>query len=246
MKFIVQDIPIPWDFVMELYRSQEYYKWKGNNFDVIKFGSILPDNPREYCPVGSVEFVVDWLKTYWGKNPIPINCPDLLSGGQIHLPTPLIPKDEIKRSYPDNSEFYIKSERTIKSDINGLYTISDPRLGIPFQDPVVVRPWISNIVSEWRLFVKDGRLLDVKNYTGDPFCCPQKELCNQLCNQCYLLIKAPAFTLDIGVVIEDDMQHHVVIEVHDFFSCGTYGFSNYQSYPIMLWRWFKWFTRDEK
>jgi len=29
-----------------------------------------------------------------------------------------------------------------------------------------------------------------------------------------------------------------VIEVHDFFSCGLYGFADHSIYPNMLHRWF--------
>ena len=247
MKFIVQDVPIPWDFVMELYRSQEYYKWRGDSFDIVKFGSTLPNNPREYCPVGSVEFVVDWLNTYWGKSPSPINCPDLFDVEQIHLPTPLIPIDEIKKSFPRYTEFFIKSERTIKSPINGKYTINDTRLDSPFSDPVVIRPWRSDIVSEWRIFVKDGKILDIKNYSGDPFKIPERCVCEKHCKAYHLLTDSPAFTLDVAVTeILDVYLNHtdlMIIEIHDFFSCGTYGFSDYRSYPIMLWRWFNWFIK---
>ena len=241
MKFIVQEIKIPWDFVMELYRSQEYYNWVGEGFEIIRESEINSDfNPSEYCPVGSVEFVVSYLEKYFGKKPYPINCPDLLVGEikQIHLPTPLIIKDEIVKSFSGISEFFIKSERTIKSDLNGKYKISDPILNNSFSDPVVIRPWIDDIVSEWRIFVRDSEILDIRNYTGDPFICPDRNKCKEFV-KIYITDK-PAYTLDIGVREDKSL---VVLEVHDFFSCGTYGFSDYRKYPIMLWRWFKWFTK---
>lgn len=48
-------------------------------------------------------------------------------------------------------------------------------------------------------------------------------------------ITAPiAYTLDVG--ISDGKT--VVIEVHDFFSCGFYGFSDHTIIPFMFSRWF--------
>ena len=242
MKFIIQDLPVPYDFMMELYRSQNYYDWRGDKFRIVKTSGRKIKNPKEYCPVGSVEFVVQWYDLYWGKKPMPINCPDIFATNQIHLPTPLIIEDEIKKSFPNEKYVFIKSEKTIKSELNGKYSVSDPQLSVSFPDPVVVRPWIDDIISEWRLFIKDNEILDIKNYLGDPFVCPKKKDCEDLVRQCSLLSSRPAYTLDVGIRSSGKI---IVLEVHDFFSCGTYGFSDYQRYPIMLWRWFKWFTRNE-
>jgi hypothetical protein len=43
-----------------------------------------------------------------------------------------------------------------------------------------------------------------------------------------------AYTLDIGITDYDT----IVIECHDFFSCGLYGFANHAIYPNMLYKWF--------
>ena len=245
MKFIVQDIKVPWDFVMELYRSQEYYKCRGYEFKIIKENEIdwKFEEPLQYCPVGIVEFVVNYLNKHFGKKVYPTNCPEILVGDlkQIHLPTPLIPIDDILKSFPGVNEFFIKSEKTIKSDLNGKYNINNPILEFSFSDPIVVRPWIDDIISEWRLFIKDDEILDIRNYSGDPFSCPNRDDCEKLVKS-YITDK-PSYTLDIGIRNNKSL---VVIEVHDFFSCGTYGFSDYQKYPIMLWRWYKWFLNSKR
>lgn len=51
-----------------------------------------------------------------------------------------------------------------------------------------------------------------------------------------------AYTLDVGV----NDNGTFVIEVHDFFSCGLYGFSNYAILPNMYYRWFNEYTRNLK
>jgi len=50
-----------------------------------------------------------------------------------------------------------------------------------------------------------------------------------------------AYTLDVGVV--NDKTY--IIEVHDFFSCGLYGFSNHQILPFMFSRWFNSFINKK-
>ena len=50
-----------------------------------------------------------------------------------------------------------------------------------------------------------------------------------------------AFTLDVAV---DGDDNTVVIEVHDFFSCGLYGFSEYKILPFMFSNWFYSFIKN--
>jgi hypothetical protein len=55
-----------------------------------------------------------------------------------------------------------------------------------------------------------------------------------------------AYTLDVAVcdshTFADDIGT-VVIEVHDFFSCGLYGFNDIK-YPNMLHRWFREYLKN--
>ena len=44
-----------------------------------------------------------------------------------------------------------------------------------------------------------------------------------------------AYTLDVGI----NDKGTFVIEVHDFFSCGLYGFADVGILPSMLNRWFQ-------
>lgn len=43
-----------------------------------------------------------------------------------------------------------------------------------------------------------------------------------------------AYTLDVGI----SNSKTLIIEVHDFFSCGFYGFSEHKIIPFMFSRWF--------
>jgi hypothetical protein len=51
-----------------------------------------------------------------------------------------------------------------------------------------------------------------------------------------------AYTLDVG--IKTETKETVIIEMHDFFSCGLYGFNDPFRYPYMLSQWFHEFIRN--
>ena len=243
MKFIVQDIPVPWDFIMELYRSDEYWSWKGDSIEIYK--DPLPESidSHEVCPVGSVEFVTDWYKKVWGLDIKPRNIPIELQKSQHRvIKNYTLPEDlnGVLTNFGHNS-FYLKSSTVIKSSINDVYWSGDSRLTEIF-DQVIVSEYMGDIVSEWRCFVYNSRIIDVKNYRGDPWTIPNKDRVLQYISEFELKSPniPPAYTLDIAVRENGVID---IIEIHDFFSCGLYGFSDYSKYPYMLWRWFKWFTK---
>lgn len=98
-----------------------------------------------------------------------------------------------------------------------------------------------DIDSEWRCFVFKDELVGLQNYSGDFTLFPNLITIN---NMIYLYYKkAPcAYTLDIGVNRLNDIRrtnNTFVVEVHDFFSCGLYGFSDLNLLPLMFYRWFK-------
>ena len=69
MKFIVQlfEGKIVHDFTFELIKAQEYFKWMDDPFEIIYVEKDIPldlENPDEYIPVGSVNFVSDYLNMF--------------------------------------------------------------------------------------------------------------------------------------------------------------------------------------
>jgi hypothetical protein len=93
-----------------------------------------------------------------------------------------------------------------------------------------------SIDSEWRAFVYEGKLVGLQNYTGEFTKFPSIWLIDDMIIAYKKSGEAPvAYTLDVGV----NDYHTFVIEVHDFFSCGLYGFADHAKLPIMLNKWFK-------
>ena len=84
-----------------------------------------------------------------------------------------------------------------------------------------------DIDSEWRAFVFNNELVGLHNYSGDFTIFPDVKLIK-------IMIKDfnynGAYTLDIGV----NLKGTFIIECHDFFSCGLYGFEDYKLLPKMF------------
>src|SRR5690606_4461623 len=91
---------------------------------------------------------------------------------------------------------------------------------------------IIEIESEWRAFIYNKNLVGLQNYSGRFDVFPDVEKIKAMIN--HYKSQPIAFTLDVAVSCDKT----VIIEVHDFFSCGLYGFSEHKYLPFMFSRWF--------
>ena len=99
-----------------------------------------------------------------------------------------------------------------------------------------------------RAFVLDGNIIDMQNYSGDIWTLPDKKSIECMI---YAFEHArgsnvpPAYTLDVGVHQDSCGLKTSVIEVHDFYACGTYNLNDHYHYPIMLWEWWNWYRKTK-
>lgn len=263
MKFLVQKIDkkLTLDFCHEIMVSQIYSDWRGEKF-AIKYANDgkVPmgiKRPQQYIPIGTVEFVTDYINTYFpqkSKCLIPINVPDCLktyAGRYVWdidckeaMPDYLKPNDMVVYSAPLGHEEQItrlgnnepirlfrKSLNKIKDETNGFidYDINNPddiNKIVGYQVSTV----LNNILSEWRVFVHHDKIQQVCYYDGDPLVFPDAYRIKQMVEK-YSMDDAPiAYTLDVCVTEGSTY----VMEVHRFFSCGLYGFSDYRVLPYMF------------
>lgn len=263
MRFLVQKIDnkLTLDFCHEIMAGQIYSKWRMNDPYHIKYvEKYVPKgmkHPENYIPIGTVEFVTDYINTYFPdktKGLIPLNIPDALrtyAGRYVWdidceeaIPDELKKNDSIIYSGPLHSledlkkydsrepmQLFRKSLTKIKDESNGFI---DYNANNPEDMNKLIGYQVSNkvygILSEWRVFVHHNEVKQVCYYDGDPLVFPDSHRIKSMVER-YAREDAPiAYTLDVYVTEGSTY----VMEVHRFFSCGLYGFADYRILPYMF------------
>ena len=166
--------------------------------------------------------------------PKPINVPKVLQ--DQYFTRRFIEEEVINEEFRKKTESFIlkifaKDVNKIKSENNGLYDLGYRNVS---DGTYQVSSLIKEIKAEFRCFVFENKLLDVRLYDGDFKILPDFNKIQKMIDT-YMVDAPVAYTLDVAVNGDDDT---VVIEVHDFFSCGLYGFMETKRLPYMFWRWF--------
>lgn len=170
-----------------------------------------------YIPIGSVDYVLSWLKLMGVNDVAPLNIPQEL-WKYCHRDVTVDYCTNI------NGHWMLKDCNKIKADYNGeVYFNGD---GGKDKKYFLTR-WVNDIVSEWRVFVFNGAVLGIQCYSGDVFLTPDndyiEEIVQNYSKRCY--------TLD--VMVYNGGKTTDIVELHDFFACGLYGFEDYKFLPIM-------------
>lgn len=242
--FLIQTVDgqVAHDFSFHLVEAIKYQNWyhneklydyelhdsienaeKASRFESKFYPLIYKLSIKNYIPVGSVEFVLEFYEKYHSiKNIKPINIPKELMDkkflkryvylerknriGYIIEPVFIKSIDKIK-GFTD----IVKNNNTLIED--GNYLVSE----------------IINIDSEWRGFVFNNKLLDLRCYSGKFDVFPDVELVKEMVAD--YKSSPRSYTIDVGV---NNDQGTFLIECHQFFSCGLYGFADYRVLPQMF------------
>ena len=224
------------DFCFEAIQAINYQNWfHGNVYDFV-LAEEIRDEHKECIPIGSVEFVTNHMKKFHNISDInPLNIPDIL------FP---FAKREIMRVSRDNlwPVIYSHDRLFVKADdqIKGYADICTPKSNIPFSNRYLVSEVIG-INTEWRCFVRNGKLLDMKCYSGEFNIFPDVAEINKMISA--YTEAPPAYTIDVGVNTKGET---VIIECHNFFSCGLYGFSDYRYLLDMFLKAYHWQINHSK
>lgn len=243
MKFLLPTRVPQYDFQFQLLASQDYWTNFKNSPLTIEYADSCINFEQAYahgkwnvyCPVGSIEFCNNH-----GIKTLPRNIPPQLKNFAVgNVATR---RDEMKDKA---CNWHVKSSKQIKHPKNGMYTNIDE---IPFEDnEFQAVKWLDEgFISEWRIFVLDGNIIDMQNYAGDIWTLPNKSVVEDMIYEFEHARGAnvpPAYTLDVGVSANCDEFTHI-IEVHDFYACGTYNLNDHYHYPIMLWEWWNWHRKN--
>ncbi len=204
-------------------------------------------------PVGSIEFVEKFLqKTIDFPNIYPLLIPHQLDAYKHRRTTICSSKEEIHNLFSEweQDKLFIKSADVLKCDYTDIYTKIQIDALPKSQKYFVSEP--VNILSEWRVFVFNGKILDIRNYDGDFWLLPNKKEVEEMVSE-YSYVggpldkssvnggNPPAYTLDVAVIEKNNEHKTAIMEVHNFVSCGLYGF-NHPAILQMLkkgWEWEK-------
>lgn len=251
MKFLIQKVKgkVVHDFSFALLKAIEYHNWLRNGYDFkVKYLDTTIDKNgnavcsfdfksfhESYVPVGSVEFVTAFLQHFYNLTPKPLNIPERLMG------LPFTKREVHNGNHMDfenlvGGKYFVKSNDKIKGFAEIIELREPGALPIPAGEYQVSE--FIRIDSEWRAFVYGGKLVGLQNYSGDFTMFPNVGFIKYMI-EAYNSAAPIAYTLDVGVRREyGNDTNTIIIECHDFFSCGLYGFSDYKILPHMMHKWF--------
>lgn len=246
-----------YDFCHTLLKSREYLQWmKNDDFD---FRTVNADNyevgdPDSYIPVGSVQFVADFVKKYYGKEaakqlkPIYPLCWNGQYCGNLDATGNVNPYQRAQLMSNTGIKWHLKNKYQLKHPDNGDYTVFEI-LAEPKKFDNTDWYWALTIepVTEWRFFVHNHKIVGMKHYGGDEWVLPNKNVVERFVRD-YEKIgydPAAAYTLDVCVAPYNGATE--IIEFHEFYACGLYGFSDFSHIPFMFsQQWFKILSRIKK
>lgn len=221
------------DFTFEMNSAIKFNKWyygKDNLYEARKCHSFSEYSIRKFdgIPVGSLEFTIKFMKIKHNIDLTPIYIPEELKKEEFlkrkivfnNFSAEMVNKKWDSIFVKEYTKFkgtitILKSEETAPE---GIYCISD----------------CIDIDSEWRVFIYNGEIVGCQNYSGDFMNFPNHQ---DILNMISAYTNSPkSYTLDIGIL---EGGGTALIEVHDIFSCGLYGFGDYKLLPKMYISWFK-------
>lgn len=188
--------------------------------DLLRSNTYGKEYLKEIIPVGSIEFVEAVMNQAFGVSIIrPQNIPEPLLDnefcGRRVLPGTTISNIPQIMADWNVSQVFLKSATRSKSDVTGIYGLKN----LPQTEDEVLVSEVLPLLSEWRVFVFNDVIQDIRHYTGSPYVVPHESVVKHMVRA--MEGRLQAYTLDVGVTVGN--QWTVAIEVHNFISCGLYG-----------------------
>lgn len=227
---------ISFDFQFQLIQAIKYNRWYLDDKNIYPYKLINRNNTSSFgIPIGSVEFVLEYFKSHYNFNILPKNIPKELLN--VAFTKRNIYNKKLNHNFKEYK--FIKSNTQIK----GIVGVARQLYGILGKIPPDEYQ-ISDIItieSEWRCFIYNNKLQYLSNYDGAVDIFPNIKTI-RLMIDAYKEVAPIAYTLDVGI----NDSGTFIIEVHDFFSCGLYGFTGYRILPQMFINWNKEFLTKNK
>lgn len=202
--------------------SEEYYRHPS------VYGKRNPTSIDQIA-IGSVDFVHNHILNCYGNKyvPKPLLIPSELNTDYfLGREYKILKKEEL----PTSDFYFIKSANLIKGETNILnkyITVEE------LTEKEYICSTLIDIASEHRVFVHNGKIVDIRTYSTDYATLPNIRKIEEM-------IKAYkdqplAYTLDVAVT---DSNHTVIVELHNMYSCSLYGMQDTEKATIMMSQWF--------
>lgn len=145
-----------------------------------------------------------------------------------------------------NLPIFVKSHSKIKAFPSGVISEQSSRKELFNKDQegkelddemIVMTSEVVDIVSEYRCFVLNGELMEIKHYQGDFRLFPYIDVIQRMIKE---YKSAPiAYTLDVGILInqKDFLLKTILIEVNDMWAVGPYGVDPSLYLKLLKRRW---------
>lgn len=241
----------------------KFHRWKmhwitDREYDYVLFNSLnFTENSmginflkKDVIPVGNIEFVEKFLYDYRKIVPKAINIPqELLLPEYLKREVNIVHLPSINEPMQLGEKKFVKSLKKIKgvagiTDSIGREFLCEERVEIGEDGRSLSKDFIVSdiidIVAEWRCFVFRDRLLDTRQYLGEIGVYPDVSKIKNMISS--YKNGSPAYTLDVAV---NNKGETVILECHNFWSCGLYGFSDYNNLLPMISQAFQWEMKNK-
>lgn len=219
------------DVGFKLIEACKYQNWyNGKEEHSIKLVHNV-ENSNNKIYVGSIDFVEKAL----GKMIKPINIPTELNDFEfLHRKIFYGQKSDLRDFMKSNkvSSVFVKSNEKCKAFNSMIIDINEIESYLNDDYDYMFSTTIDNIQAEWRVFVHNNMIRDAKIYMGEWQ--DNKYIPADFIKKSILTYKnsPKSYTIDIGVT---ENKEPFIIEVHNFVSCGLYGFDDYKILPQMVY-----------
>lgn len=239
-------------------KNHSVYMIKDFNLENInKIQDMIPDfnleninEIQDMIPVGSLEFVEKISEKLVRQNEDkkenkkkkynikPINIPSSLQTPEFLQRKYIIIKEDsvekfikqIKDAFPEKTNFFLKSNEKCKDSVVGIFNEKEIEgMKEEIEEKEIIVSEVVDITAEWRVFVFRDQIQDAKIYSGEIDAFPDLGFIKKAVKN--YKDYPPAYTLDVAKLNNGKMA---VIEVHNFISCGLYGFEDYRILPQMI------------
>lgn len=171
------------------------------------------NNYSEYIPIGGLSFTQLFFQKYFNMEMFSIEVPKILQTEEfLHREYKIINRDQV----PKQGYFFVKDATRIKG-MTYLGEISYIHDSLNKNQYILSQAL--NIISEWRIYVINGKIENICCYDGKPTVFPNVRLINKAIAKYNFNGSPKSYTLDVCV---DTNNNTSVIEVHTFLCTGLY------------------------